>query len=150
MYHSLGPVVKVTTALTKREHVFQADWAFWFGNGSKCLIQEQLDSLIEQHVVLRTHPQVLADVVHVGADVVSVDERRARRGREQASKYRPVEKRSWHVSTMGVQTLTTIPQQISNNMDPRPWSSSSSSSPWNAGVISFRDYPFNMRCFRQT
>lgn len=34
----------------------------------------KIHSLVEQDVVLRTHSQVLSDVVHVGADVISVDE----------------------------------------------------------------------------
>lgn len=44
---------------------------------------------VEEHVVLRTHAQVLADLVHLRADVVPVDGGRPRGRREQAGEDRP-------------------------------------------------------------
>lgn len=41
--------------------------------------------------MLRAHSQVLSDAVHVGSDVMSADERRARRRREQSCQDGPAE-----------------------------------------------------------
>lgn len=54
--------------------------------------------LVEEDVVLWTHPQVSPDGVHVGADVVAVNVSRTGGGSEKTRQYRPGEQDTYYTN----------------------------------------------------